>query len=173
MTKKKQRKPRQPRAGRGKGRISKLNGTKGATSEPGKVVLDKMQSMAVNLMAARETIKTKNVQLARLQQQKEAQAKADADRISDLETQVTDLTNQLMQAQIDAEDARTEVLCKELGLPRNAEYKMGPDGNYFYETGAEPEPEDDEPERSGGGSDNDDEGEPEAATQENVAEAKD
>jgi hypothetical protein len=121
--------PRPPQNGNGNGAAEK------AAVE--RVQLNPEQSMGVCLIAARETIKQKNVMIAALQKRHAERATQDADTIKALESEVLDLTQRLMQAEINAENLQNDLLIKQLGLPEDTKYEMGPDGRYFYDRASE------------------------------------
>ena len=102
--------------------------------------------MGIRLMTARDVIQRKNAFIAQLQAKHSARAKADAQRIADLEQEVSDLTNQLMQAWIDSEASQNDTLSRQLQLPNGqVEYRLDDEGNYYYEIEAEiPQTEEDE-----------------------------
>jgi hypothetical protein len=135
----KNRKRRTSRAGRSN------NGAKAAPPQPTgpqRVDLNAEQTIGVQLMSAREVIKQKNVFIARLQQKASKRAKEDSTRIADLEQEVTDLTDQLMQAWINAESVQNADLTTQLGLPQGTvNYQLGENGRYFYEQEAPAAPD--------------------------------
>jgi len=99
-----------------------------------RVKLTETQTLGVRLLNARELIQNKNVLIAKQQIAHGNKAQADAQRIKDLEAEVSDLTNQLMGAWNRAEKAENANLTQALELPPGeVEYKLDADGLYYYE----------------------------------------
>jgi hypothetical protein len=148
------RKPKQQNPRKRSSRLPTPENNGGGTTAEAEVVktrrtLNPMQSMGIRLMTARDVIQRKNAFIAQLQAKHSARAKVDAQRIADLEQEVTDLTNQLMQAWIDSEASQNNDLSRQLQLPNGqVEYRLDEEGNYYYEVEAEipqgDEPEDDD-----------------------------
>ena len=103
--------------------------------ETARRTLTAMQSMAVRLMVAREAVKAKNGFIAKLQAAHGKRAQQDAQRIADLESEVSDLTQQLMQTLNNLENADNTRLTQEFDLPPGQiSYQQDADGNFFYES---------------------------------------
>ncbi len=116
-------------------KVSRSRHTNGATPKaPKKIKLSKVQTMAVQLMSARERLKERNVLIAKARIREGNKAAADSKRISELEIENADLTDQLMGAWNRAEEAENTLLCKEQGLPvGTVNYTKDEDGLFSYE----------------------------------------
>jgi hypothetical protein len=140
----------------GKGKVTKFNNGRKGRAKPKKEPLKEPvkrkvkrkltaeQTLAVQLMQARQVIRLKNDHIARMQIKYSDQVTALAGQISSLEAELKTTMAQLMGANNDVENRENESLAKKYGLPTGTvEYSMGPDGCFTFEEEVveEPEPE--------------------------------
>jgi len=100
------------------------------SEQPGakkKVKLTKEQGLAVQLLKAREIVRARNVQIAKMRIR-------EGKKVAELEVENADLTNNMMGSWNREEQGANDALVAEYGLPAGSvEYKLDENGCYYYE----------------------------------------